>query len=109
MNQGHLTLDSVCESDPESIAGSGLHVFNWTQQRLLQGRNSGKRFRSLGLAPHFTQLQTMLECPLQHKTEDPRGELSSCYPQVVDEDHRFITRIDYVNMGRRVIFVVDVG
>ena len=26
MNQGNLTLDSVCESDPESIAGSGLHA-----------------------------------------------------------------------------------
>jgi hypothetical protein len=73
--------------DPESIAWSGLYYFYWIQQYLLQWRNSGQRLKCLSLAPRFHQLQTMLESPFEHKTEDPRREFSSCESQGIDEDH----------------------
>ena len=109
MNEGHLALDSVHEPDPESIAGSGFHCFQWDSARSAPEAEFWRAVHKRGLAPRLPQLQTMLECPLQPKTEDSRGELSSGHPQLVDEDHRFITGIDHRKMGRRMVFVVDVN
>jgi hypothetical protein len=94
MNQGHLTLHSVRKPDPESIAGSGFHAFNGTQQSLLQRRNFGLRFKSLGLAPRLPQLQTRLECPLRHKT-DRRGDdgaLRGASPGIPDPMRNGVSR-----------------
>ena len=54
------------------------------------------------------QLQTMLESPFQHKAEDPRGKPTSCYPELIDEDHRFLTGLHRVEMRWRMIIVVDI-